>query len=1445
MNTTDLKTVKLAINSGDAANELAKVTAKVDTLKARLAQVTADTPAKSTAKLRQELARAEKEMNKLTSRSQRVNQVLESMDTATPKQLRETLKALNKELNSGSVQRGSKEWNALTAALRECKGELKKISTETKAATEMKEEVKSFGSSWMGITAAVAAAGYAIGQVKDAAMSYVSAYADMAEHEANVIKYTGLTRQEVSELNDEFKKMDTRTPREKLNDLAADAGRLGITSKEAVLDFVQAADQLNLALGEDLGEDAVKNIGKLAQLFGDADQLGLKQAMLSTGSVINELAQSSSAAESYLMEFTSRLAGVGHQAGMSQAQVMAFGSILDQGMVNVERSATALQNVITALYRDPAKLAKLAGLDVKEFSELLKKDGNAAVLQFIEALNKAGNMDALAPMLKDMKLSGSGVTQTLTTLAGNIDNLRATQEQATEAFNEGTSATNEAAAANNTVQAALEKADKQWKDLRVELGEQLYPVVNSVIQILMEVARFLVEHSTILVGLAATTAVLTSATLLHTLATKAQAAAVIVWNGVAKIATALQAGWTVALNLGKIALAAYTGNTAAATAAQIALNTAMKANPIGAVVSLVVLLVTALLSAVGAYKALESVISANDEAQQQLNKSQKESTALQSEAASSAARQVAQVRLLTSIIHDNNRSLADRKAAITALQKIIPNYTATISNEGKVTRENTKAVNDYVEALKKQALTQAVLSQTQDIYTGILTWEQNKKDRENELNVRRRRVESYERGLLPSEVDLFKTYRAADPNKRASMMAGGSISGETLSRYMHWNGLMNSLDSSKLRVKEANDIINENQEKIDKALSAAEALGIELDAALGGVTDGIVGDTSGNKKKGSKDEARKTKEERAIDEAAKAATTQNEINLAAGVVTYRKFEEEKQRIAEDALAKKRDLYKEESDDWQRHDDALANLQEKHATERQNWDINALKASYEEEERLLNEKLLKGEITEDTYDELRLQKLLAYYNDRIKILKEAGRAEEAEKLTQERDAKDEDARIEREKKFQERLKTLREQYASKSAAERMQDEIDMLDGIHAHGLLSEEEYQKMLAQIRSRYQGYDGKGGEISSEASKGGSDVLERIGYKSGGTKGSDSSADFGFSNLASAAVNLNAMMEAYDTLEELRSKDLISQQDYTAAVSQLDKERWENFTAVATAALSSVQAIMSSVSAFYQASQDEEEAKVTAKYDAEIEKVGESTAAGKKLEEKKQAELAKIKTKYNKKQMAIEIAQAIAQTAMNALMAYGAMAKIPIVGPALGIAAAAAATAAGMIQIATIKKQHAAEEAGYYEGGYTGGGTFRRVAGVVHEGEFVANHRALANPELTPLFSLLDYAQRHNTVSSLTSEDVAQAVAAPQRTASALSSTTRASEASTDTPAAQAAAVAAAAATMANEQNARTEQTLTRLADRLDEPITAVVTIDGSDGIAVQWKKYQRLSKK
>jgi len=139
------------------------------------------------------------------------------------------------------------------------------------------------GERWVGAVTVVKDSINAIASVMSTMRAYVDEFAEMQEHMSGVVKYTGLSAEAVDELNESFKGLDTRTPRAALNDLAADAGRLGIQSKAEVLDFVDAANQITVALGEDLGEDAVKNIGKITQLFATDPSVGLKEGMTDLG----------------------------------------------------------------------------------------------------------------------------------------------------------------------------------------------------------------------------------------------------------------------------------------------------------------------------------------------------------------------------------------------------------------------------------------------------------------------------------------------------------------------------------------------------------------------------------------------------------------------------------------------------------------------------------------------------------------------------------------------------------------------------------------------------------------------------------------------------------------------------------------------------------------------------------------------------------------------------------------------------------------------------------------------------------------------------------------------------------------------------------------------------------------------------------------------------------
>ena len=394
---TDLiKTIQIRIN-GKAAEELIKKQkADIDGWKSRLLEIgdliskglgTPELMAEAE-DLRKKIYEGEKQLRKFGTTSEELARTLDNLSGATMKELRASLKNLQGMLNSGQVARGSKEWEEVTKAIRATKEEINRLKAEMDP-REFSSVFGSISTSAGGFSTAFTTVENAFQRIASSMEQYVEAWSSVDAAMTGVEKYTGLAREEVEALNEELRKLDTTTSIEGLNALAADAGRLGITSRQQILDFVEAADQINVALGEDLGEGAVKNIGKIAQLFGDAGRMGLKQAMLSTGSVINELAQSSSASEGYLMEFTARLAGVGRQAGLTQAQVMGFASVLDQGMVGVEKGATAMQNVLTLLNSKTAELAGVAGLNVKEFTQLLRTDANEAVLRFIEALTVA------------------------------------------------------------------------------------------------------------------------------------------------------------------------------------------------------------------------------------------------------------------------------------------------------------------------------------------------------------------------------------------------------------------------------------------------------------------------------------------------------------------------------------------------------------------------------------------------------------------------------------------------------------------------------------------------------------------------------------------------------------------------------------------------------------------------------------------------------------------------------------------------------------------------------------------------------------------------------------------------------------------------------------------------------------------------------------------------
>lgn len=314
------------------------------------------------------------------------------------------------------------------------------------------------------------------------------------------------------------------------------------------MDFVDAADKIKVALGDDLGEGAVDQIGKLAMAFGEDERMGLRGAMLATGSAINELAQNSSAQAGYLVDFTARVAGFGKQLGLTQAQIMGFGAVMDENMLRDEMASTAFGNMLTKMQTDTAKFARIAGMEVKEFTRLLNEDANQAILNLADSL-RSQDPQTMMKMLDDMGLDGARAVGVLSTMADKIDDVRERQNLATNAYKKGSSVINEFGVMNNTVQAKLDKCKKQFHEMTIELGEQLLPVVkytctgfSLLVKSLSTVTKFISENKSEVaaagIGIVAYTAYVNAATIatkLHAVATKAAKIATEAFNLVTKM----------------------------------------------------------------------------------------------------------------------------------------------------------------------------------------------------------------------------------------------------------------------------------------------------------------------------------------------------------------------------------------------------------------------------------------------------------------------------------------------------------------------------------------------------------------------------------------------------------------------------------------------------------------------------------------------------------------------------------------------------------------------------------------------------------------------------------------------------------------------------------------------------------------------------------------------
>ena len=515
---------------------------------------------------------------------------------ASVKQIRSEMNKLVNEQNRMVI--GSDEYISHAKKIKELRQYLKEhaqnIGSAASAWTEMYNKVLQFGTGIGGLTQILSSLDNVTSTLKQVATDLAA----MDDVYSDVIKTTGMTREQVEELNESFKNLDTRTSREQLNNLAYIAGKLGISSKELVQQFVEAADIINVSMGDVLGDDATLAIGKMVDVYKKSTDMlkdkSLKEQLLSLGSAVNELGKTSTANEQYMVNFTGRLGGIAVQAGLAADQILGFASALDQDMQKVEMSATAFQKLIQKVISKPAEFAKIAGMELGKFKQLIETDMNEALKKVLKGFSGAGGFDKLLPIFQDLGLDGARAAAAISSMANSLDKVEAAQQVANRAMLEGVSCYEEFSVKNNNMQANLEKARKKFQDTRLELGQKLYPILLKLtktstagIKAISSATSWISKNKGVVLAIIAPlTLYIAKVTLLKT--------RLLLLNAAEKAGIVIKAAYKTAVYAVAAAQAKMAGNTTRAAAAVRAMGAAANAVPWVAIATAIVAAGTAI-----------------------------------------------------------------------------------------------------------------------------------------------------------------------------------------------------------------------------------------------------------------------------------------------------------------------------------------------------------------------------------------------------------------------------------------------------------------------------------------------------------------------------------------------------------------------------------------------------------------------------------------------------------------------------------------------------------------------------------------------------------------------------------------------------------------------------------------------------------------------------------
>ena len=456
-------------NPGKASGEDIKQT--MDAIQQKIQQLPAGS--KAVSDLRRQYAQLEQTMKGTRLSQAQLNDIVARSKTgrANITELRQAYKQLEEELNLINTKS-----EAFANRQKELKNLKKVIDDATGAANK---QSGAWHTALKNLTAYVGM--FAVfNQVKTYFVDLFRLNMKFADQLTDIRKVALSTTDEIANLSRELAKIDTRTSLEELNRIAYAGAKLGIQTQGgtmALAGFVRAADQVNVALKEDLGEEALTSLAKITEVMGLIDKYGVEKAMLKTGSAIFRLAATSTASSDKIVDFSNRMLALGEQAALTTPDILALGSAVDSMALEPEVAATAFGKLVTELRKGTSPIEKSLGIATGSLKKMIESGrGMDAILTIFRKMGETKNVFALDGLFKDLGSDGARLVKTMVTMAAKNGMLTKAVEESNKAFNDGTAVTVEYNMQQETAMAYMERANNLWEKQFVSSSAAAGPV---------------------------------------------------------------------------------------------------------------------------------------------------------------------------------------------------------------------------------------------------------------------------------------------------------------------------------------------------------------------------------------------------------------------------------------------------------------------------------------------------------------------------------------------------------------------------------------------------------------------------------------------------------------------------------------------------------------------------------------------------------------------------------------------------------------------------------------------------------------------------------------------------------------------------------------------------------------------------------------------------------